>query len=155
MTHQTGAQDLERVRAAYEQAGLQAEVVPFLYDMPAVLRSADLIVARAGGMTVAELTVCGKPAILVPLPTAIYNHQALNAAVMETAGAAVILPQSELTGSRLADTLVAMLNDSDRLRSMGEKSAGIGRIDAAEAIVRECYDVIGRRHETNRSVGAV
>ena len=87
VTHQTGAQDLERVRTAYERAGLPAEVVPFLYDMPAVLRSADLIVARAGGMTVAELTVCGKPAILVPLPTAIYNHQALNAAVMESAGA--------------------------------------------------------------------
>jgi UDP-N-acetylglucosamine--N-acetylmuramyl-(pentapeptide) pyrophosphoryl-undecaprenol N-acetylglucosamine transferase len=106
-------------------------------------------------MTVAELTVCGKPAILVPLPTAIYNHQALNAAVMESAGAAVVLPQSELTGPRLADMLISILNDPDRLRVMSERSAGIGRIDAAEVIVRECYDVMGRRHETNRSVGAV
>ncbi len=155
LTHQTGLQDHERVQAAYQQAGLPAEVVPFLYDMPAVLRSADLIVARAGGMTVAELTVCGKPAILIPLPTAIYNHQALNAAVMASAGAALVLPQSELTGSRLGDTIVAILNDPDRLRSMSEKSAGIGRSDAAEVIVRECYDVMGRRHESNRSVGAV
>jgi UDP-N-acetylglucosamine--N-acetylmuramyl-(pentapeptide) pyrophosphoryl-undecaprenol N-acetylglucosamine transferase len=155
VTHQTGAHDLERVTEAYRRAGLQAEVVPFLYDMPVVVRSADLIVARAGGMTVAELTVCGKPAILVPLPTAIYNHQALNAAVMESAGAAVVLPQSELTGPRLADMLIAILNDSARLRVMSERSAEIGRIDAAEVIVRECYDVMGRRHETNRSVGAV
>jgi UDP-N-acetylglucosamine--N-acetylmuramyl-(pentapeptide) pyrophosphoryl-undecaprenol N-acetylglucosamine transferase len=155
VTHQTGTQDHERVTAAYREAGLNAEVVPFLYDMPVVLRSADLVVARAGGMTVAELTVCGKPAILIPLPTAIYNHQALNATVMESAGAAVVLPQSDLTGARLADTITAILNDPDRLRAMSACSAGIGRSDAAEVIVHECYDLMGRRHETNRSVGAV
>lgn len=155
VTHQTGTQDHERVAAAYREAGLRAEVVPFLYDMPAVLRSADLVVARAGGMTVAELTVCGKPAILIPLPTAIYNHQALNAAVMESAGAAVVMPQSELSGSRLAGVMAAILHDPERLRFMSDKSAGIGRSNAAEAIVRECYDVMRRRHETNRSIGAV
>jgi UDP-N-acetylglucosamine--N-acetylmuramyl-(pentapeptide) pyrophosphoryl-undecaprenol N-acetylglucosamine transferase len=155
ITHQTGSQDHDRVTAAYRKAGLSAEVVPFLYDMPAVLRSADLVVARAGGMTLAELTVCGKPAILIPLPTAIYNHQALNAAVMESAGAAVVLPQSDLHGARLADTITAILNNPDRLRAMSAGSAGIGRSDAAEVIVRECYDLMGRRHETNRSVGAV
>jgi UDP-N-acetylglucosamine--N-acetylmuramyl-(pentapeptide) pyrophosphoryl-undecaprenol N-acetylglucosamine transferase len=155
ITHQTGTQDHERVAAAYREAGCDAEVVPFLYDMPAVLWSADLVVARAGGMTVAELTVCGKPAILIPLPTAIYNHQALNAAVMESAGAAVVLPQAELTGARLADAIATILHDQDRLHSMSAGSAGIGRSDAAEAIVRECYDLMGRRHETNRRVGAV
>jgi UDP-N-acetylglucosamine--N-acetylmuramyl-(pentapeptide) pyrophosphoryl-undecaprenol N-acetylglucosamine transferase len=155
VTHQTGTQDHDRVVTAYREAGFEADVVPFLYDMPTVLRSADLVVARAGGMTVAELTVCGKPAILIPLPTAIYNHQALNAAVMESAGAAVVLPQADLTGARLADSIAAILNDQDRLRAMSERSAGIGRSDAAEAIVRECYDLMGRRHETNRRVGAV
>jgi UDP-N-acetylglucosamine--N-acetylmuramyl-(pentapeptide) pyrophosphoryl-undecaprenol N-acetylglucosamine transferase len=155
ITHQTGTQDHERVSAAYREAGFEAKIVPFLYDMPAVLWSADLVVARAGGMTVAELTVCGKPAILIPLPTAIYNHQALNAAVMESAGAAVVLPQAELTGARLADAIAAILNDQERLRSMSAGSAGIGRSDAAEAIVRECYDLMGRRHETNRRAGAV
>ncbi|HEX2055277.1 MAG TPA: undecaprenyldiphospho-muramoylpentapeptide beta-N-acetylglucosaminyltransferase [Nitrospiraceae bacterium] len=155
VTHQTGPQDHDRVVAAYRKAGVEADIVPFLYDMPTVLQSADLVVARAGGMTVAELTVCGKPAILIPLPTAIYNHQALNAAVMESAGAAVVLPQADLTGARLADTIAAILNDQDRLRSMSASSTVIGRSDAAEAIVRECYDLMGRRHETNRSVGAV
>jgi UDP-N-acetylglucosamine--N-acetylmuramyl-(pentapeptide) pyrophosphoryl-undecaprenol N-acetylglucosamine transferase len=155
VTHQTGAQDRERVALAYREAGLEAEVVSFLYDMPAVLRSADLVVARAGGMTVAELTVCGKAAVLIPLPTAIYNHQALNAAVMESAGAAVVLPQSALNGPRLAEILAAILNDTERLRSMSANSAALGRADAAEVIVRECYDVTGRRHETNRSVGTV
>lgn len=155
ITHQTGTQDHARVAAAYREAGLEAEVVPFLYDMPAVLRGADLVVARAGGMTVAELTVCGKAAILIPLPTAIYNHQALNAAVMESAGAAVVISQQELNGSRLAGTVGAILNDPERLRAMSGKSAGIGRRDAAEVIVHECYDLMGRRHETNRRVGAV
>lgn len=155
ITHQTGTQDHARVSAAYRDAGLEAEVVPFLYDMPTVLRGADLVVARAGGMTVAELTVCGKAAILIPLPTAIYNHQALNAAEMESAGAAVVIPQQELNGSRLAGAVGAILNDPERLRVMSGKSAGIGRRDAAEVIVHECYDLMGRRHETNRRVGAV
>ncbi len=98
VTHQTGESDHARVAEAYRRAGIESQVVPFLYDMPAALREADLVVARAGAMTVAELTACGKPAILIPLPSAIYDHQTRNAKVMEAAGAAVLLPQSALTG---------------------------------------------------------
>ena len=75
VTHQTGESDHARVAEAYRRAGIESQVVPFLYDMPAALREADLVVARAGAMTVAELTACGKPAILIPLPSAIYDHQ--------------------------------------------------------------------------------
>jgi UDP-N-acetylglucosamine--N-acetylmuramyl-(pentapeptide) pyrophosphoryl-undecaprenol N-acetylglucosamine transferase len=154
VTHQTGESDHARVAEAYCRAGIESQVVPFLYDMPAALRKADLVVARAGAMTVAELTACGKPAILIPLPTAIYDHQTQNAKVMEAAGAAVVLPQSALTGALLVRTVASILGDSERLRAMGEASLSLRRIDAAEIIVRECYALMGGHHDGNRSVRA-
>ena len=140
--HQTGEADLGRIKAAYETTGFRAEVVPFLFDMPRVLQSADLVVSRSGAMTVAELAVCGKGAILIPLPQAIYNHQVLNARVMESAGAAVVLSQAELTGRRLAQAIEGLLRDPNRLRVMGERSRALGRADSAEAIVQECLALV-------------
>ena len=105
-------------------------------------------------MTVAELTTCGKPAILIPFPTAIYDHQTKNAKVMEAAGAAVLLPQSELTGMKLAKTVEAILSDPERVKAMGAASLSLKRTDAAEAIVRECYALIGDHHDINQSIGA-
>ena len=151
ITHQTGEADHARVAEAYQQAGITAEVVPFLFDMPAVLRTADLVVSRAGAMTIAELTACGKPAILIPLPTAIYNHQHRNAEVMAQAGAAVLLPQRELTGTGLARTLMEIMRGPERLQAMSRQSSTMRRSDAAQVIVRECYDIIRRRHETSGS----
>jgi UDP-N-acetylglucosamine--N-acetylmuramyl-(pentapeptide) pyrophosphoryl-undecaprenol N-acetylglucosamine transferase len=144
IVHQTGETDHARVKAAYERAGVQAEVVPFLFEMPKALRSADLVVSRAGAMTLAELTVCGKPAILIPLPHAIYQHQVYNARVLADAGGAVMLPQQELTGGRLAQEVAALLRNPERLHVMGERSREMGRPDAAQAIVRECLQLIGQ-----------
>ncbi len=155
ITHQTGEADHARVVAAYENAGMPAQVVPFLYDMPTVLRTADLVVSRAGAMTIAELTVCGKPAILIPLPTAIYNHQLRNAEVMAKAGGAVLLPQAELTGAGLARAIMDILREPQRLQTMSRHSWNMRRSDAADTIVRECYDVIRRRHETSGSARAL
>lgn len=155
ITHQTGEADHARVLAAYAQAGMSAQVVPFLYDMPAVLREADLVVARSGAMTIAELTVCGKPAILIPLPTAIYNHQLRNAEVMAHAGGAILLPQAELSGAGLANAITGIFNDPERLQTMSRQSWGMRRSDAAETIVRECYDVMRRRHEASDSARAL
>nr|MBA3753803.1 UDP-N-acetylglucosamine--N-acetylmuramyl-(pentapeptide) pyrophosphoryl-undecaprenol N-acetylglucosamine transferase [Nitrospira sp.] len=155
ITHQTGEADRARVAAAYEHAAVPAQVVSFLYDMPAVLRGADLVVSRAGAMTIAELTVCGKPAILIPLPTSIYNHQLHNAEVMVLAGGAVLLPQAELTGAGLARAITDTLREPQRLQTMSRHSWNMRRSDAAEIIVRECYDVIRRRHETNGSARAL
>jgi UDP-N-acetylglucosamine--N-acetylmuramyl-(pentapeptide) pyrophosphoryl-undecaprenol N-acetylglucosamine transferase len=142
IVHQTGEADRARVAAAYEQAGMPAQVTPFLFDMPAVLRGADLVVSRAGAMTVAELTICGKPAVLVPLPTAIYQHQARNAQALAEAGGAVVLPQSELTGAKLAETVTGLLGDPNRLRAMGERSLAMGKADAVDTIVRECLQLV-------------
>jgi UDP-N-acetylglucosamine--N-acetylmuramyl-(pentapeptide) pyrophosphoryl-undecaprenol N-acetylglucosamine transferase len=154
VTHQTGETDYVRVKAAYDRAGCSVTVVPFLYDMPAAINAADVVVARAGAMTVAELAACGKPAVLVPLPTAIYDHQAKNAKVMEDAGAAVVIAQAELDGVRLAQVLIGVLDDPDRMRAMTAASLSLRRLDAAEAIVRECYALIGDQHDVNQSLGA-
>ena len=154
VTHQTGEGDHARVREAYQRAGITVETVPFLYDMPTSINAADLIVARAGAMTVAELTACGKPAILIPLPTAIYDHQAKNAKVMEDAGAAVVIPQSRLDGQTLARQLASILDHPETMRAMGAASLRLRRIDAAEAIVRECYALMGDQYDVNQSLGA-
>lgn len=143
--HQTGAADCEQVTAAYRAMGVTAQTAPFLYDLPNVLRSADLVVCRAGAITVAELAVAGKPAILIPLPHAIYQHQAANARTMEGAGAALVLRQEELSGARLADAIRSLLQDADRLRMMAAKSRTLGRPHAAEAIVRECLALVQSR----------
>ena len=154
VTHQTGEADHERVSQAYRRAGVTATVLPCVYDMPAAINAADVVVARAGAMTVAELTTCGKPAILIPLPTAIYDHQMKNAKVMEAAGAAVVLPQADLTGATLARSVAQILDDPQRMKAMEDASVGLRRLDAAEAIVRECYALIGDQRHVNHSLGA-
>ena len=154
ITHQTGEGDCERVSEAYRKMGVQAKVVPFLYDMPAVLRTADLVVARAGAMTIAELTACGKAAILIPLPTAIYDHQMKNARAMEAAGGAIVLPQAELTGRKLGEMIETLLSDPQWLGTMQRNSVEMRRIDAGEVIVGECYALMGVTHDINQSTRA-
>jgi UDP-N-acetylglucosamine--N-acetylmuramyl-(pentapeptide) pyrophosphoryl-undecaprenol N-acetylglucosamine transferase len=154
ITHQTGEGDFERVSAVYRTLGIQATVVPFLYDMAAVLRTADLVVARAGAMTIAELTACGKAAILIPLPTAIYDHQMKNARAMEAAGGAIVLPQAELTGVKLGEMIETTLSDPQRLGKMQRKSFEMRRIDAGEVIVGECYALMGVTYDINQSTRA-
>ncbi|BFU92576.1 MAG: UDP-N-acetylglucosamine--N-acetylmuramyl-(pentape ptide) pyrophosphoryl-undecaprenol N-acetylglucosamine transferase [Nitrospira sp.] len=154
ITHQTGEGDLERVRDGYRSLGIQAKVVSFLYEMPTVLRTADLVVARAGAMTIAELTACGKAAILIPLPTAIYDHQMKNARAMEVAGGAVVLPQADLTGGKLGELIEAVLSNPQRLEKMQRKSLEMRRIDAGEVIVDECYALMGLTHDINQPARA-
>ncbi len=153
VVHQTGEADLARVRAAYEAAGLRAEVVPFLFDMPQALRAADLVVSRAGAMTVAELTACGRPAIVIPLPQAIYQHQERNAQVLESAGAAILLRQEHLTGAKLAEEILGVLGDAERLQRMGERSASLGHADSAERIVGECRALVQHRARREGGIG--
>lgn len=153
ITHQTGEADHARVKAVYDAAGFHAEVVPFIYDMPPILRQADLVVSRSGAMTIAEVTACGKPAILVPLPQAIYNHQAKNAQVMEAAGAAVVIPQSGLRGGTLGQTIRSLIRDRARLQTMSGRSATMRRVDSAEIIVRDCYALMGGQNGTNGARG--
>lgn len=155
ITHQTGEGDYERVKERYRTLGVSATVVPFLYDMPAAVRAADVVVARAGAMTIAELTACGKPAILIPLPTAIYDHQTKNARAMEAVGGAVVLSQTDLTGETLSEMVDAILSDPQRWDSMHRGSLAMRRIDAGERIVGECYAIMGVIHDINQSIRKV
>jgi len=145
VTHQTGERDVDMVRAAYRQAGLQADVEPFLYDMGRQLGAADLIVCRAGATTLAELTAAGKPAILVPLPTATDDHQRKNAEALAATGGAEVLLQSELSGTSLAERILALAADRPRRREIAAAARALARPDAAKVIVDKALQLAGRR----------
>ena len=137
ITHQTGERDLEMVRDGYRAAGLEARVEPFLYAMDREMKTADLVVSRAGATTVAELMAAGRPSILVPLPTATDDHQRKNAEAVVARGAARLLEQRELTGERLAADIAALAADPGGRRRMGEAARALARPDAARAIVEK------------------
>ena len=144
--HQTGAEDLERVREGYRQAGwADAEVVPFIQDMAGAYARAHLVLCRAGATTIAELTACGRPAILVPYPFAAGDHQRGNAEALARKGAALVLPQSELTAQTLARLAGDLLVDRGRLLAMGRAATALGRRGAADLILRECHAIARKR----------
>jgi UDP-N-acetylglucosamine--N-acetylmuramyl-(pentapeptide) pyrophosphoryl-undecaprenol N-acetylglucosamine transferase len=145
--HQTGETDAVWVRQAYDRRGVGGRIEPFIHGMGAVYAQADLIVSRAGATTIAELTACGKPAVLIPLPNAAHQHQHENAQLLESAGAAVLCEQRELTGRRLAELLSALLGDPDRLQVMAEASRALGRPDAAGTIVEACEALLKLDHD--------
>lgn len=115
--------------------GLHYETVPYEHDMPAALAAADLVVSRAGGSAVAELANAGRASLLVPLPGATDDHQSANAAALATAGASLVIPESELDGPRLATAISDLLADPVRLDGMQQAAAGFGRPDAAQRVV--------------------
>jgi UDP-N-acetylglucosamine--N-acetylmuramyl-(pentapeptide) pyrophosphoryl-undecaprenol N-acetylglucosamine transferase len=144
LTHQTGERDVELVRDAYRQAGIQADVEPFLYDMGTRLGQAQLVVCRAGATTLAEITAAGKAAILIPLPTATDDHQRKNAEALANAGAAELLLQQDASGEALAARILALARDPDRRTQMAVAARALGRPDAARAIVDRALELIGR-----------
>jgi UDP-N-acetylglucosamine--N-acetylmuramyl-(pentapeptide) pyrophosphoryl-undecaprenol N-acetylglucosamine transferase len=142
LTHQTGERDVEVVRAAYRQAGVQAEVEPFLYDMGRRLRLADLIVSRAGATTLAEITAAGKAAILIPLPNATDDHQRKNAEALAASGAAEVLLQRDATGSVLAQRIRALAGDRDARGRMARAAHALARPEAAKTIVDRALELV-------------
>ncbi len=134
-THQTGEADLEKVRAAYDGRGIEAEVKPFIENMVEEFTSADLVVCRAGATTVAELAASGKPALMIPFPFAADDHQRKNAEAVERAGAGRMILQAELTSERLAHELLWLANDRAQLARMAEASRRLGHPDAASRVV--------------------
>ena len=120
--------------------GLDLVRVPYEQRMPAVYAAADVVVCRAGAMTVAELAAAGVPSVLVPLPGAPGDHQTANARVLERVGAAVLLPDPDCTAVGLAGIVEALLADPDRLAAMGRAAASLGRPDAAAAGARVVED---------------
>jgi UDP-N-acetylglucosamine--N-acetylmuramyl-(pentapeptide) pyrophosphoryl-undecaprenol N-acetylglucosamine transferase len=148
IVHQTGTRDLEEIAARYRKlapTGLVAEAQPFIDDMAKAYAEADLLVCRAGATTIAELTVCKKPAVLVPFPFAADDHQTVNARSLVQAGAALLMPEKELTGQKLAEELRSLVNDPERLRKMSRASGLLGRPEAAREIADVCVSLCSRR----------
>jgi len=143
--HQTGAQDLDEVCGAYKSRGFDAEVHSFIMDMPRIYGKANLLVCRAGATSIAELTASGRASILIPYPFAANDHQTKNAEVLGRAGAAKMIPESELSGKRLAETILALYRAPDRIARMEESSRELARIRAAAEIVDECVSLIDKK----------
>jgi UDP-N-acetylglucosamine--N-acetylmuramyl-(pentapeptide) pyrophosphoryl-undecaprenol N-acetylglucosamine transferase len=142
VTHQTGAAELAAVRAAYAEAGIGAEVLAFIDDMPRRLADCDLMVCRAGAITVSELCAAGVPALLVPLIVSTTAHQRDNAEFMADHGAALHLPQRDLTPVRLAALLRGL--DRDELLAMAEKARALARPHAAARVADEIERLVVR-----------
>jgi len=142
IVHQTGAADLEGVRARYASAGVTAEVVPFVDDMSAAYAGASLVLCRAGATTVAELTICKKAAILVPFPFATDDHQAINAAALVESGAALMFREAELTGERLAAELRKLAASPETVQRMERAAGHLGRPEAARELVDVCTELV-------------
>jgi UDP-N-acetylglucosamine--N-acetylmuramyl-(pentapeptide) pyrophosphoryl-undecaprenol N-acetylglucosamine transferase len=130
--HQCGAQHVDAVQAAYRAAGVEAEIVPFIDDMARRYTEADLVVCRSGAITIAELAVAGVPAILVPLVVKTTQHQRGNAEFLAARGAALHLPQSELSAERLAAMLAELTRE--RLLAIASAARALARPDAAVTV---------------------
>jgi len=129
------------VREQYRDAGVEAEVVPFVHDMGEAYGRADLVICRAGASTLAELTALGKPAILVPYPFAVDDHQRANAEVLVRHGAAELIADAELTAERLEEAVMRLARARARLSAMAEAARQLAIPDAAERVVEVCLQM--------------
>lgn len=143
--HQTGEKDHEAVARVYREQGFTAEVYPFITEMAAAYRAADLLLCRAGATSIAEITGGGKAAILIPFPFAVNDHQTKNAKLLEQAGAAELIPEKELDGSRLGALIEKLYHRPEAIRKMEKAAAALGNIRAAATIVDACLQLIEKR----------
>ena len=138
VSHQARAEDVAAVAAAYAAAGVVAEVQPFFSDVPERMARCHVIVSRAGASSLAEITVIGRPAILIPFAAATGDHQSANARALAESDAAVVLPESVLDISSLTRDLNAILTDAARATAMASAALSMGRPDAAARL----YDLV-------------
>ncbi len=143
IVQQAREEDVARVREIYARVKVAAEVAPFFTDLPARIAAAHLIVSRSGASTVAELAAIGRPAVLVPLPHALDQDQAANARVLERAGGAICLPQSDFTPDRLAAEITALATAPQKLVAMAAAARSQGAADAAERLADLVVKVAG------------
>ena len=134
--HQSGAKQIDALRAAYEQADVQATLTPFIEDTAQAFAHADVVIARAGASTVTELAAIGVAAIYVPFPHAVDDHQTTNAKFVVDAGGAWLMPQAELTAQGLADLLQTLTRE--KLIAVAEKAYAMRKADATEKTVAIC-----------------
>lgn len=131
---QARAEDADKVKAAYAKLGLKADVSPFFTDMAARIAAAHLVISRSGASTVSEISVIGRPALLVPYPHALDHDQAANAAALAAAGGAEVHPQSSLSAERIAGLVGALMDDPERLTAMAAAAKSAGEPDATRLL---------------------
>ena len=144
IVHQTGERDYNAVRVAYARREIKAEVLPFLSNMPERFAQADLIVCRSGAITVAEVAAAGRSAIFIPFGRATDSHQLRNAQLLERAGAARVIEESELSPERLAGEIFLLLDDPGRMTELAERARRFARPRAAAEIV-DLIERVARR----------
>ncbi len=145
--HQAGEKNLEAARKAYAAAGVTADIRPFLVDMAEAYAWADLVICRAGALTISELAAAGAPAILVPFPYAVDDHQTKNAHYLADAGGALLAPQKALTAERLSGWIEEFTDDAanrrERLLRMAQSARAMARPAATDEVMRACLQLAG------------
>jgi UDP-N-acetylglucosamine--N-acetylmuramyl-(pentapeptide) pyrophosphoryl-undecaprenol N-acetylglucosamine transferase len=146
IVHQAGQRDYEVVLKGYNERHIVADVKPFIQDMPAAYRQADIVIGRAGAGTVFELAALGKPSILIPYPFAADDHQTANARMLGDCGGAKVIAQSDLNSDQLAEILEGFMNDRASLDEMGRKAKRVAMPDAAKVIVDQIEEMAGMKN---------
>jgi len=141
--HQAGELTLSSALQTYAEADIEAEITPFIADMAEAYAWADLVVCRAGALTISELAAAGVGAILVPYPYAVDDHQTANAGYLADAGAALLMPQAVLSTVSLGVALAKLLGDRPRLLTMAEAARSRAKPEAADLIAQACWEVAG------------
>jgi len=136
---QTGKKNLETVQAMYAQAGVHADIRAFLDDMAQQYADADVVICRAGALTIAELAAAGVASVLVPFPFAVDDHQTQNARFLSEQGAAILLPQTELSAERLAQLLCELTRE--RLLAMAQAARSLAKADATAQVAKVCMEL--------------
>jgi UDP-N-acetylglucosamine--N-acetylmuramyl-(pentapeptide) pyrophosphoryl-undecaprenol N-acetylglucosamine transferase len=139
VVHQAGEKHLQTLRSNYRDAGVQGELVAFIDDMSRRYAEADLVICRAGAVTIAELSAGGMASILVPFPHAVDDHQTANARFLADQGAAILVPQSEMSAEKLA-ALIGSL-DRAKLLDMAATARALGKPDAARLVAKRCMEM--------------
>jgi UDP-N-acetylglucosamine--N-acetylmuramyl-(pentapeptide) pyrophosphoryl-undecaprenol N-acetylglucosamine transferase len=144
VVHQAGEKHLDSLKSNYEKAGVRGELVAFIDDMAKRYAEADLVICRAGAVTVSELSAGGLASVLVPYPHAVDDHQTANARFLADQGAAVLLPQEKLNPESLAELIRSL--DRPKLLDMARKARALGKPDAARIVARRCMQLAESRH---------
>ncbi|MDA8561441.1 UDP-N-acetylglucosamine--N-acetylmuramyl-(pentapeptide) pyrophosphoryl-undecaprenol N-acetylglucosamine transferase, partial [Nitrospinae bacterium] len=142
ITHQTGESDHQMVQCEYENSGLSHDVRPFIDDVAEQYRKASLVICRAGATTLAEVTACGKVSVLIPYPHAAHNHQEKNARLLDDANAGELVLDKELSGERIAKSILRAMEDPQRMHEMEANSYQLGKRDATEKVGAICMDLL-------------
>ncbi len=139
VVHQAGEKHIDALRNNYRAAGVQGELVAFIDDMARRYAEADLVICRAGAVTIAELSAGGMASILVPFPHAVDDHQTANARFLADKGAAILVPQREMSAEKLAGLIASL--DRPKLLDMARKARALGKPDAARVVAKRCMEI--------------